>query len=93
MIGIGVIGYGYWGPNLARNFAETPGAQLRAICDLRPDRLGLARARHPVVLATADPAVVARLEAAPTVLEDWPPVDGDLRLWSDDYSSLFRLMK
>ena len=24
MITVGVIGYGYWGPNLVRNFAETP---------------------------------------------------------------------
>ena len=56
VIGIGVIGYGYWGPNLARNFAETPGAELRAICDLRPKRLALARARHPGARATADPA-------------------------------------
>ena len=27
MINIGIVGYGYWGPNLVRNFAETPGAQ------------------------------------------------------------------
>ena len=36
MIGIGVIGYGYWGPNLVRNFAETPGARWSAVvatCD------------------------------------------------------------
>ena len=34
MIGIGVIGYGYWGPNLARNFAEFPGVKLAAVADL-----------------------------------------------------------
>ena len=33
MIGIGVIGYGYWGPNLVRNFAECRGAAVRAVCD------------------------------------------------------------
>ena len=30
MINIGVIGYGYWGPNLVRNFAEVPGARVVA---------------------------------------------------------------
>jgi len=54
LIGIGVIGYGYWGPNLARNFAETPGAELRAVCDLRPDRQALAAARHPAARTLAD---------------------------------------
>ena len=34
MINIGVIGYGYWGPNLARNFSETEGAVLGAVADL-----------------------------------------------------------
>lgn len=28
MLGIGVIGYGYWGPNLVRNFAELPDAKV-----------------------------------------------------------------
>ena len=32
-IGIGVVGLGYWGPNLARNFDRLPGAELRWICD------------------------------------------------------------
>ena len=30
---IGVVGLGYWGPNLARNFDRLPGAELRWICD------------------------------------------------------------
>jgi predicted dehydrogenase len=36
MIKIGVIGYGYWGPNLVRNFMEAPGSTVVAVCDLRP---------------------------------------------------------
>jgi predicted dehydrogenase len=54
MIGIGVIGYGYWGPNLVRNFAEAPGAQVGAVCDLRPQRLAKVRARYPAVETTTD---------------------------------------
>ncbi len=51
MIKVGVIGYGYWGPNLARNFAEASGTVLAAVCDRDPGRLGKAKARYPSVLA------------------------------------------
>src|SRR5262245_43035680 len=54
MIGIGVIGYGYWGPNLVRNFAETPEAKLVAVSDLRHERLGLVGQRYPGVQTTKD---------------------------------------
>ncbi len=54
MIAIGVIGYGYWGPNLVRNLMEVPGAQVVAISDLRPDRLALAKKRYPSVTTTID---------------------------------------
>ncbi len=47
MIGVGVIGYGYWGPNLVRNFAEASGAKIVAVSDLRQERLRLACARYP----------------------------------------------
>jgi predicted dehydrogenase len=49
MISIGVIGYGYWGPNLARNAAEAAGASLAAICDPSPAALARAAKRHPGV--------------------------------------------
>ena len=38
MIGIGVIGYGYWGPNLVRNFAEVPGTRVAMVSDLMATR-------------------------------------------------------
>jgi hypothetical protein len=40
MIGIGVLGYGYWGPNLVRNFSEVADARVIKVCD-GPDRLAL----------------------------------------------------
>ena len=46
MIGVGLIGYGYWGPKLARNLAAS-GARLAAVCDQREDRLRLALAQFP----------------------------------------------
>src|SRR3989442_1261547 len=51
---IGVIGCGYWGPNLLRNFAENEGAQLRWICDIDEDRLTSMSRRYPMAQTTAD---------------------------------------
>ncbi len=51
-VGIGVIGYGYWGPNLVRNFVEARGARVVGVSDLRPDRLDLVRSRFPGVETT-----------------------------------------
>src|SRR5687768_18381808 len=39
MIRVGVIGYGYWGPNLVRNFMLAPGSAVTRVCDLREERL------------------------------------------------------
>jgi len=56
MVGIGVIGFGYWGPNLARNFNDVPGSRLAAVCDRDPARLAEARRRYPAarMYATVD---------------------------------------
>ena len=54
MIGVGVIGYGYWGPNLVRNFTEVPGSRVVAVSDLRPERLALAQSRYPTIEVTTD---------------------------------------
>jgi predicted dehydrogenase len=50
---IGVIGCGYWGPNLIRNFVEIPTATVNAVIDLDPDRLDHVRERYPQVTHTA----------------------------------------
>ena len=54
MISIGVVGYGYWGPNLVRNFNETAGARVAWVTDLRPERLGQAAARYPALQVSGD---------------------------------------
>lgn len=54
MIKVGVVGFGYWGPNLVRNFMEAPGATVRAVADLRTDRLDVVRARYPSIETTSD---------------------------------------
>lgn len=54
MVRIGVLGYGYWGPNLVRNFAEARGCTVAAVCDLREERLAQVRQRYPAVETTTD---------------------------------------
>ncbi len=38
-IRVGMIGSGYWGPNLIRNFVDIPKSELVMVADLKPDRL------------------------------------------------------
>ena len=54
MIGIGVVGYGYWGPNLVRNFSEASGSRVVAVSDLSRERLDRVSGRYPNVLTTTD---------------------------------------
>jgi len=55
MIGVGVIGYGYWGPNLVRNFADSPDCKVVGVCDRSPRRLQLAARRYPGLFTTLQP--------------------------------------
>jgi predicted dehydrogenase len=72
MINIAIIGYGYWGPNLARCVAETEGCALAAIADQSSDALSRAGKRHPSAKlcahwrdALSDPAIDAVMIATP----------------------------
>ena len=55
MLKVGVIGYGYWGPNLVRNFMSAPGSSVVAVCDLKENRLLPLRKLYPAINATTDP--------------------------------------
>ena len=54
MIKIGVIGYGYWGPNLVRTFAEAQLGTVVAVSDLDPKKLATVNKRYPAVKTTND---------------------------------------
>ncbi|MBI4202796.1 MAG: Gfo/Idh/MocA family oxidoreductase [Chloroflexi bacterium] len=47
MINVAVVGYGYWGPNLVRNFFQLDSCNLVLCCDLDPQRLALAKKLYP----------------------------------------------
>jgi predicted dehydrogenase len=51
---VGVIGYGYWGPNLVRNFSENGGCKVLAVSDLNPARLAQVQGRYPGLRTTTD---------------------------------------
>ena len=72
MIKVGVIGYGYWGPNLVRNFAEGDNTQVAAVSDLDPKKLEIVKKRYPTVRGTTrfqdlleDPTIDAIAVATP----------------------------
>lgn len=51
---VGVIGAGYWGPKLVRNFQEIPDAGMAMVCDLQEDRLTHIKELYPAVRLTKD---------------------------------------
>ncbi len=60
MIRVGVIGYGYWGPNIARNFQAAEDCQVAMICDQSPQALQRAQRAHPGVKVTTDSDAVTK---------------------------------
>src|SRR5450759_234792 len=54
MTTIAIVGYGYWGPNLLRNYMELPGATVKWVCEKRRDALDRACLRYPSVNATTE---------------------------------------
>src|SRR5690606_12413168 len=53
-IRVGVIGYGYWGPNLVRNFFSAENCIVKAVADARPERLALLAKVFPTVKGVKD---------------------------------------
>jgi len=54
MIRVGVIGYGYWGPNVVRNLREIDGARVVAVCDKNLNALKRLKQVHPEIHTTRD---------------------------------------
>ena len=54
MLNVGVIGYGYWGPNIVRNFNGIDGAKVILICDANKDALKRAGKANPHTAITSE---------------------------------------
>ena len=55
MLSVGVIGYGYWGPNVVRNLYSLDGCRIAGVCDRQPAALARARRSYPDLAVTQDP--------------------------------------
>jgi predicted dehydrogenase len=60
ILNIGVIGYGYWGPNLVRNFSELADARVHTVADLNPKALETVTRRYPATKVTTDAQALIR---------------------------------
>ena len=54
MLRIGVIGYGYWGPNIVRNFNAANGSQVVMVCDMNQQALKKVKKIYPQIKITMD---------------------------------------
>ena len=52
MVNVGIIGYGYWGPNLVRNFMINPDTRVVSVCDRDSIRLQKVQALYPTIRVT-----------------------------------------
>ena len=55
MLSVGVIGYGYWGPNVVRNLYSLDGCRIAGVCDRQPAALARVRRSYPDLAVTQDP--------------------------------------
>ncbi|SFM08246.1 Predicted dehydrogenase [Desulfomicrobium norvegicum] len=58
MIRVGLIGFGYWGPNLARNVVSTPKMELKYIVDKDHSRISKASSLYPSVTTSNEPKII-----------------------------------
>ena len=72
-IGVAVVGCGYWGPNLARNVADSSDLRLGALCDRDPAQLRFLAERHPQVRAVPELDEVLCDETIEAVIFATPP--------------------
>src|ERR1700683_4177836 len=74
MIRVGVIGYGYWGPNIVRNLHGLDSTRVEMVCDKSPTALARIRKAYPGVRAVSDPNEVLRspdIDAVAVITPVW----------------------
>ena len=74
MIRIGVIGYGYWGPNIVRNLHSLEGCHVAAVCDRSPTALNRVRQAYPDVAVNTEPCELLtspKIDAIAVVTPVW----------------------
>lgn len=54
MINVAIVGFGYWGPNLVRNFSSISGVRVGKVVDLRSERLEIVKSNYPTTEVSTD---------------------------------------
>src|SRR3990170_2946201 len=78
MIRIGVIGYGYWGPNIVRNLCGLDGCRIAGVCDQSPTALERVRQAYPDVAVTTEASELLtspKIDAIAVVTPVWTHFD------------------
>jgi predicted dehydrogenase len=78
MIRVGVIGYGYWGPNIVRNLQGLDSTRLEMVCDQSPAALARVRKAYPNVATCSDPAEILtspKIDAVAVITPVWTHYD------------------
>jgi predicted dehydrogenase len=74
MIRVGVIGYGYWGPNIVRNLHGLDSTRVEAVCDKSPAALARVRKTYPGIRTVSDPVEILaspQIDAIAVVTPVW----------------------
>src|ERR1700731_3155948 len=74
MIRVGVIGYGYWGPNIVRNLHGLDNMRVEMLCDKSLDALARARHSYPSLETTTDPSEIfssPKIDAVAVITPVW----------------------
>ena len=74
MIRVGVIGYGYWGPNVVRNFFGVDHTSVEMLCDMNPSALARAKKNYPSLEVTTNPEEILKspdIDAVAIVTPVW----------------------
>jgi len=78
MIRVGVIGYGYWGPNIVRNLHGLESTRVEMVCDKSPNALARVRKAYPNIRTASDPAEILRspeIDAIAVITPVWTHYD------------------
>jgi len=78
MIRVGVIGYGYWGPNIVRNLHGLESTRVEMVCDKIPKALARARKAYPNIRTASDPAEILHspeIDAVAVITPVWTHFD------------------
>ena len=78
MLSIGVIGYGYWGTNIVRNFHRYAGSRVGMVCDSSPLMLERLSKNYPDIKTTSNPMDLiqsSEIDAVAVVTPVWTHYD------------------